>query len=146
MHAPRTYQLFQRQGNLVLAFFVYSFQRHRIAQIHPAPPSPLPRKLPDFDTRSKRSRSAVCREDLQELVSAGIRVLCGRKVQEGVSVPEASKSARTENKHTFVPDQPRRKAASCASNSPSPSISPLTKGRTRLIAAPRRMLQSVGGR
>ena len=46
---------------------------------------------------------------------------------------------------TFVPDQPSRNAASCASNSPNPSISPLINGRSRLIAAPRSRPQKVGG-
>lgn len=46
---------------------------------------------------------------------------------------------------TFVLDQPRRKAASCANNSPNPSINPLTKGRIKLIAAPRKMPQIDGG-
>ena len=46
---------------------------------------------------------------------------------------------------TFVPDQPSRNAASCASNSPNPSISPLTKGSSKLIAAPRSRPQKVGG-
>ena len=47
--------------------------------------------------------------------------------------------------HTLVPLQPRRKAASCANNSPKPSISPFTKGKKRLIAAPRSRLHIVGG-
>ena len=47
--------------------------------------------------------------------------------------------------HTFVPDQPSRNAASCASNSPNPSISPLMKGSSKLIAAPRNRPQKVGG-
>ena len=46
---------------------------------------------------------------------------------------------------TLVPPQPRRKAASWASSSPKPSIMPLTKGRRRLMAAPRRRDQKVGG-
>ena len=46
---------------------------------------------------------------------------------------------------TFVPDQPSRNAASCASNSPKPSISPLINGSSRLIAAPRSRPQKVGG-
>lgn len=48
-------------------------------------------------------------------------------------------------RHTFVPDHPSRKAASCANNSPKPSINPLTKGSSRLIAAPLKRPQSVGG-
>lgn len=47
--------------------------------------------------------------------------------------------------HTFVPDQPSRNAASCANNSPNPSINPLMKGKSRLIAAPRSRPQNVGG-
>ena len=46
---------------------------------------------------------------------------------------------------TFVPPHPSRNAASCASSSPNPSIMPLTKGRSRLIAAPRSSDQKVGG-
>lgn len=46
---------------------------------------------------------------------------------------------------TFVPDHPNRKAASCASSSPNPNINPLTKGRSRLIAAPLSKPQNVGG-
>lgn len=46
---------------------------------------------------------------------------------------------------TFVPDQPNRNAASCASSSPSPSIKPLTKGSSKLIAAPLSRPQNVGG-
>ena len=46
---------------------------------------------------------------------------------------------------TFVPDHPSRNAASCANNSPNPSISPLMKGSSRLIAAPRSRPQKVGG-
>ena len=47
--------------------------------------------------------------------------------------------------HTLVPPHPNLKAASCANSSPKPSISPLTNGRKRLIAAPRSKLQNVGG-
>lgn len=46
---------------------------------------------------------------------------------------------------TFVPDHPNLKAASCASNSPKPSINPLTKGKRRLIAAPLINPHMVGG-
>jgi len=49
------------------------------------------------------------------------------------------------NKHTFVPDHPNRYAASFATNSPNPSIRPLTNGNSRFIAAPRSRPQSVGG-
>jgi len=45
----------------------------------------------------------------------------------------------------FVPDHPNRKASSWAKSSPKPSISPLTNGRKRLIAAPRINPQTVGG-
>lgn len=48
-------------------------------------------------------------------------------------------------RQTLVLDQPRRKAASCASNSPKPSIRPLTNGSKTLMAVPRSMLQKVGG-
>lgn len=47
--------------------------------------------------------------------------------------------------YTFVPDQPNRKAASCAKSSPKPSIKPLTNGSSRLIAAPRSRPHIVGG-
>lgn len=46
---------------------------------------------------------------------------------------------------TFVWDHPSLKAASCASNSPNPSMSPFTKGRIKLMAAPLRRPQIVGG-
>lgn len=46
---------------------------------------------------------------------------------------------------TFVPDHPSLNAASWASSSPNPSISPLMKGRRTLIAAPRSRLHKVGG-
>jgi len=46
---------------------------------------------------------------------------------------------------TFVPDQPNLNANSCASSSPKPSIIPLTKGRSRLIAAPLNIDHTVGG-
>ena len=46
---------------------------------------------------------------------------------------------------TLVPPHPSLNAASCANNSPNPSIKPLTNGNTRLIAAPRSMLKNVGG-
>lgn len=46
---------------------------------------------------------------------------------------------------TFVPPQPNRNAASCASNSPKPSIMPFTNGSRRLMAAPRNKDQKVGG-
>lgn len=46
---------------------------------------------------------------------------------------------------TFVPPHPNLKAASCANSSPKPSISPLTNGRNKLMAAPRSKLQNVGG-
>lgn len=47
--------------------------------------------------------------------------------------------------HTFVPPQPNLQAASCATNSPKPNINPLMKGKKRFMAAPRNMLQNVGG-
>ena len=50
-----------------------------------------------------------------------------------------------ENRHTFVPPHPNLNAASWANSSPNPNISPLMKGNSRLIAAPRRRPQSVGG-
>jgi hypothetical protein len=46
---------------------------------------------------------------------------------------------------TFVPPQPNLNAASCANNSPNPSIIPLTNGRSRLMAAPRIRPHNVGG-
>lgn len=46
---------------------------------------------------------------------------------------------------TFVELHPSRKANSCASNSPNPSIIPFTKGNTRLIAAPLINDHIVGG-
>ena len=46
---------------------------------------------------------------------------------------------------TFVPDHPSLKAASWANSSPNPSISPLTNGRSTLIAAPRKSPHIVGG-
>lgn len=48
-------------------------------------------------------------------------------------------------KLTLVPPHPNLNAASCANSSPNPSIKPLTNGRNMLIAAPRNMLQIVGG-
>ena len=45
----------------------------------------------------------------------------------------------------FVPPHPSRNAASCAKSSPNPNISPLINGKSKLIAAPRRSPQSVGG-
>lgn len=47
--------------------------------------------------------------------------------------------------HTLVLLQPSLYAASCANNSPNPSINPFTNGRNRLMAAPLNMLQNVGG-
>lgn len=38
--------------------------------------------------------------------------------------------------HTLVPPHPSLKAASCANNSPNPSISPFTNGKRMLMAAP----------
>lgn len=46
---------------------------------------------------------------------------------------------------TFVPDHPSLKAASCANNSPNPSMRPLTKGNIKFIAAPRNIPHIVGG-
>src|SRR6266487_7130849 len=46
---------------------------------------------------------------------------------------------------TFVPPHPSRNAASCAKSSPNPNMSPLINGRSKLMAAPRRSPQSVGG-
>lgn len=45
----------------------------------------------------------------------------------------------------MVCDQPRRKPISWANNSPKPSISPLTNGSNRFIAAPLNNDQTVGG-
>lgn len=67
----------------------------------------------------------------------------GRAIQKKVLV--APLDAQLYSKHTFVPDQPKRNAASWANNSPKPSISPLTNGSRRLIAAPLRRPQMVGG-
>lgn len=50
-----------------------------------------------------------------------------------------------QSKRTLVPLHPNLYAASFATSSPNPSINPLTKGRIRLIAAPRSRPQSVGG-
>lgn len=47
--------------------------------------------------------------------------------------------------HTLVLLHPSLNAASCANNSPNPSIKPLTNGKSKLIAAPLTMLQNVGG-
>lgn len=47
--------------------------------------------------------------------------------------------------HTLVLLQPNLNAASCANSSPKPSMRPLTNGKTRLMAAPRNILQNVGG-
>jgi hypothetical protein len=52
---------------------------------------------------------------------------------------------QTQKQHTFVPDHPNRKAISCAKSSPKPSISPLTNGRNKLIAAPLTKPHIVGG-
>jgi hypothetical protein len=46
---------------------------------------------------------------------------------------------------TFVFDQPNLNAISFANSSPNPSISPLTKGSNKLIAAPRSNPHTVGG-
>lgn len=46
---------------------------------------------------------------------------------------------------TLVPLQPSLKAASWAKSSPNPSITPLTKGNSRFMAALRRSDQTVGG-
>ena len=46
---------------------------------------------------------------------------------------------------TFVPPQPHRNATSFANNSPKPSISPFTNGKSRLIAAPLSNPHIVGG-
>jgi hypothetical protein len=46
---------------------------------------------------------------------------------------------------TFVPPQPNLNANSCARSSPKPSIMPLTKGKSRFIAAPRSIDHTVGG-
>lgn len=46
---------------------------------------------------------------------------------------------------TFVPPHPNLKAASCAKSSPNPNMSPLTNGKNKLIATPRRSPQMVGG-
>jgi hypothetical protein len=45
----------------------------------------------------------------------------------------------------LVFDQPNLNAISFANNSPNPSIKPLMKGSTRLMAAPRSNPQIVGG-
>jgi hypothetical protein len=46
---------------------------------------------------------------------------------------------------TFVPLHPNLNATSFATSSPKPSISPLTNGNNKFMAAPRRRPQSVGG-
>jgi hypothetical protein len=55
-----------------------------------------------------------------------------------------SPSLPSQVKHTFVPDHPSRNAASFATSSPNPSISPFTNGSSRFIAAPRRRPKSEG--
>jgi len=47
--------------------------------------------------------------------------------------------------NTFVPPHPHRNATSLANNSPNPSISPFTNGKSRLIAAPLSNPHIVGG-
>lgn len=68
---------------------------------------------------------------------------------EDLKVHELIPHARTillpNIQHTFVPPHPSLNAASCANSSPNPSMSPLTKGKNRLIAAPRNKPQIVGG-
>ena len=46
---------------------------------------------------------------------------------------------------TLVPPHPNRNAASCANNSPNPSINPFINGSMRFIAAPRSNPHNVGG-
>ena len=72
-----------------------------------------------------------------------VRLVCGwgRPVPESVSVSFLTPAI----KRTFVLDQPKRKASSFANSSPKPSIRPLTKGKSRLMAAPRTKPQKVGG-
>ena len=63
----------------------------------------------------------------------------------GMLCSETKGTKETRVEHTLVPLQPSLKAASCANNSPKPSIMPLMNGRSRLMAAPRTRPQMVGG-
>ena len=62
-----------------------------------------------------------------------------------MSLDNASVLSTASNMPTLYVDHPNLNAASCANSSPKPSISPLTNGNTKFIAAPRSRLQNVGG-
>ena len=101
-----------------------------------SPPS-LNRVVSHLDTRPNLVTS-VCWKDLQ-IMSALFLAVYDR------SMAHANIMMAPSLRHTFVLLHPNRNAASCANNSPKPNINPFTNGRRRFIAAPRNMLQKVGG-
>lgn len=104
-------------------------QRSVHVQLLPVPPPPLDGVRAHLDARA----------DAPALASPG-----GEDLWYS-SVPIQSPISSVQSKRTLVPLHPSLYAASFATSSPNPSISPLTKGRIRLIAAPRSRPQSVGG-
>jgi hypothetical protein len=107
-------------------YMYLSLQARKVVQL-----GPPPRLVHHLETRAHRVRLSS---------------------REGEHLPQCKQgrpavplSAKHQAQHTLVPLQPSLKAASWANSSPKPSIMPLTKGRIRLMAAPRRSDQMVGG-
>lgn len=75
---------------------------------------------------------------------------CARRLERGntyfmLAPPLVRWPVRVLAQRTLVLVHPSLKAVSCAKSSPHPIIIPLMKGSNRLIAAPRRRDQIVGG-
>ena len=123
------------------------FPQHHLA-------SPPPDPLISMFVHLGRPGSHEGQQDAHTAGRLGeLRMQLGRMVKEleniGASIcPRVWQSAASSNEkrcmYTLFVDHPNLKAASCASNSPKPSMSPLTNGSSMFIAAPRARLQNVG--
>lgn len=117
-------------------------------QLLPVPPPPLHRIRAHLHTRANTSRvRSSGRENLHAYPSAWSSIPQSVAVNPNMlpALPQCTLPPRRNETRTFVPLHPSLYAASFATSSPNPSISPLTKGRRRLIAAPRIRPQNVGG-
>ena len=128
-HAPQTFKSLQRSHLLQLPFSASCFSGIS----------------PHFHPRSHCSRRPSIWENLMDAdvsfdAARSNNMAPKQQSQANVSVLRAASDLRT-----LSVDQPSLNAASCASNSPKPSISPLTNGSNKFIAAPRSRDQNVGG-
>lgn len=80
------------------------------------------------------------------LISTPGPTVCADRPLGNTYTPSAtSDTFQSTFRQTFVSAQPNLNATSCANSSPNPSISPLMNGNIRLMPAPLKRPQTVGG-